>query len=208
MGRTGGEKTKSTILKAAEKLFAEKGFDGTGVEDIANEAGVNKALLYYHFKNKEGILETLFEMLSSEICKHISTEMGECHQNEDCNHEKEIEIIVAFLEKHRTVLAILLMESLKNGERSSSLFKGAELIFGNKEKGIIKHSGPKQGNMKLSEKQLMLDEFFTGFMPLVTFVVYKEKWGKYFGYPKGEIVKDFTNLFVSSHIHRRGTAPF
>ena len=139
MGRTGGEKTKSTILKAAEKLFAEKGYDGTGVEDIATEAGVNKALLYYHFKNKEGILETLFESLSSEICKYISSVMKECHQNKDCDHNNEIEMIIAFLEKHRTILAILLMESLKNGDRSISLFKGAELIFGNKEKGIIKH---------------------------------------------------------------------
>ena len=59
------------------------------------------------------------------------------------------------------------------------------------------------GDTLLSEKQLMLDEFFTGFMPLVTFVVFKEKWGKYFGYPQGVMVKDFTNLFVSSHIHRK-----
>jgi len=48
------------ILEAAERLFAERGFDGTSVRDIAAEAGVNLAMISYYFGSKEGLLSALF----------------------------------------------------------------------------------------------------------------------------------------------------
>ncbi|HXD76345.1 MAG TPA: TetR family transcriptional regulator [Puia sp.] len=49
------------ILSAAEELFAEKGFDGTSVRDIAQRAGVNLAMISYYFGSKEKLLESLIE---------------------------------------------------------------------------------------------------------------------------------------------------
>ncbi len=46
---------KGQILKAAKKEFAEKGFDGARMVSIAEHAGVNQALLHYHFTNKENL---------------------------------------------------------------------------------------------------------------------------------------------------------
>lgn len=43
------------LLSVAEVLFAEKGLDGTSVEDIAQAAGVTRAVVYQHFAGKEGI---------------------------------------------------------------------------------------------------------------------------------------------------------
>jgi len=48
--------TKDRILDAAEEIFSNKGFDGTKVQEIATAAGVNKAMLYYYFKGKDGLL--------------------------------------------------------------------------------------------------------------------------------------------------------
>jgi AcrR family transcriptional regulator len=53
--------TKAIILDAAMELFAEKGFDGTGMHDIAKMAGITYSVTYYHFKNKNEILETLYD---------------------------------------------------------------------------------------------------------------------------------------------------
>ena len=50
------------ILNAAEKLFEEKGFDGTSVRDIAKAADVNLAMISYYFGSKDKLLETLFEV--------------------------------------------------------------------------------------------------------------------------------------------------
>lgn len=50
------------ILNVAEELFAEKGFDGTSVRDIAQHAGVNLAMISYYFGSKEKLLESLIEV--------------------------------------------------------------------------------------------------------------------------------------------------
>jgi AcrR family transcriptional regulator len=52
---------KERILQAALKLFAEKGFEGTTVRDICEEAGVNVSLVSYYFGGKEKVLYALFE---------------------------------------------------------------------------------------------------------------------------------------------------
>ncbi len=46
---------KELILEAAKKEFAEKGFEGARMDSIAKRASVNKALLHYHFSNKENL---------------------------------------------------------------------------------------------------------------------------------------------------------
>ena len=49
------------IIETAERLFAERGFDGTSVRDIAHEAGVNIAMISYYFGSKEKLMEALLE---------------------------------------------------------------------------------------------------------------------------------------------------
>lgn len=52
--------TKNKILNAAEKLFAQKGFEATSLREITTEAGVNLAAIGYHFKSKEGLLGEVY----------------------------------------------------------------------------------------------------------------------------------------------------
>ncbi|TMV06619.1 TetR/AcrR family transcriptional regulator [Paenibacillus thermoaerophilus] len=52
---------KLKILQAAKKLFAAKGYDGTSVREICEEAGVNIALISYHFGGKESVFAALFD---------------------------------------------------------------------------------------------------------------------------------------------------
>jgi len=52
--------TEVLILDAARKVFLENGFDGTTMQQIANEAGINKALLHYYFRSKDRLFEGVF----------------------------------------------------------------------------------------------------------------------------------------------------
>ena len=52
------------IMETAELLFAEKGFSGTSVRDIAEAADVNVAMIPYYFGSKEKMLESLFNFRS------------------------------------------------------------------------------------------------------------------------------------------------
>lgn len=62
------EVTRERILKAAERLFAERGYDGTSVRAIVARAHVNQAAINYHFEGKEGlyreVLRTAFRGLT------------------------------------------------------------------------------------------------------------------------------------------------
>src|SRR6185436_15742699 len=48
------------ILAAARKVFTTKGMAGARMQDIADEAGINKALLHYYFRDKDKLFETIF----------------------------------------------------------------------------------------------------------------------------------------------------
>ena len=53
-------KTKEKIIQAAKSVFHQKGFDGARMQEIADQCGINKALLHYHFKNKETLFRAVF----------------------------------------------------------------------------------------------------------------------------------------------------
>ena len=55
------------ILEVAEMLFAEKGFDGTSIRNIAKEAKINIAMVSYYFGSKERLLESLILYRTSDL---------------------------------------------------------------------------------------------------------------------------------------------
>src|SRR5450631_2818040 len=59
--------TQESILDAAEQVFASCGYDGAAMREIANKAGVNQALLHYHFETKDNLYERVVERRSSAI---------------------------------------------------------------------------------------------------------------------------------------------
>ncbi|MCI7691287.1 MAG: TetR/AcrR family transcriptional regulator [Oscillospiraceae bacterium] len=61
------EERRNEILDTAERLFVEKGFDGTSTNDILNDIGIARGTLYYHFKSKEDILDAMIERLSGRL---------------------------------------------------------------------------------------------------------------------------------------------
>lgn len=60
---TKGERTRAAILEAASRLFSERGYEGTGIRDIEDAAGVNRGVVTYHFGNKEAIWKAVVEFL-------------------------------------------------------------------------------------------------------------------------------------------------
>jgi TetR/AcrR family transcriptional regulator, fatty acid metabolism regulator protein len=64
------------ILKAALKVFAEKGFYSTRISEIAKEANVADGTIYLYFKNKDDLLISLFEEEMEKICQSMRDEMN------------------------------------------------------------------------------------------------------------------------------------
>src|SRR5512136_466654 len=130
MARTGGDKTKSRILEVAERLFAEGGFDATSVDRIARAAKVNKALIYYHFKDKNDVIASLFTGILDELAQEL-----ESSPPRTAGRQSPIRRELALLAHRKRILAVILMESLKTSARSEVLFRCAELVIERETRG-------------------------------------------------------------------------
>ncbi|MDX2098804.1 MAG: TetR/AcrR family transcriptional regulator [Leptolyngbyaceae cyanobacterium bins.59] len=69
--------TRTRILKAAQKLFARQGYDGTSTRDLAQAAGVAEGTLFRHFTNKKAILVEVTTQGWVEILTDLLTELSE-----------------------------------------------------------------------------------------------------------------------------------
>ncbi|MGB4163922.1 MAG: helix-turn-helix domain-containing protein, partial [Bacillota bacterium] len=67
MNRDEAPDARNRILDAATQLFALRGFDATRVTEIADAAGVTKALIYYYFSSKADILDCLIRELVDKL---------------------------------------------------------------------------------------------------------------------------------------------
>lgn len=63
--------TEEIIFDAAQKVFVLKGFDGARMQEIAEEAGINKALLHYYYRTKEKLFRAIFERVLSYVIPKV-----------------------------------------------------------------------------------------------------------------------------------------
>lgn len=70
-------KTERLILDAARKVFIEKGLAGSRMQDIANQAGYNKALLHYYFTSKNKLFDIVFEQETGNFFSHLAGILAE-----------------------------------------------------------------------------------------------------------------------------------
>ncbi len=59
--------TEERIFDAATEVFLGKGMDGARMQDIANRAGINKALLHYYYRTKDRLFNAVFEKIAGKI---------------------------------------------------------------------------------------------------------------------------------------------
>ena len=132
--------TEEKILISASKVFTEKGFSGTRTRDIAEEAGINLALLNYCFRSKEKLFEQVMKakivLLFGQILPIITDEKTTLEEKIDLTTEKYINI----LSKNPNLPVFVISEiQKKNSELTSiipirKVFNNSSLIKQIKEK--------------------------------------------------------------------------
>ena len=113
--------TEEKILISASKVFTEKGFSGTRTRDIAEEAGINLALLNYYFRSKEKLFEQVMKvkivLLFGKIIPIITSEKISLEEKIDLVSEKYFEI----LSKNPNLPLFVLSEIQKKPSNITSL---------------------------------------------------------------------------------------
>jgi TetR/AcrR family transcriptional regulator len=64
---------RAKLLKLAEQMFAERGFDGVSLRDLADEAGLTPAMIHYYFKNKDGLYAAMLDDVTGRLLEQVET---------------------------------------------------------------------------------------------------------------------------------------
>jgi TetR/AcrR family transcriptional regulator len=75
-GQAADDGTEQRILDAADVVFVRRGTDGARMQEIAEEAGVNKALLHYYYRTKDGLAQAVFRRLAGSFMPSIIETMA------------------------------------------------------------------------------------------------------------------------------------
>jgi TetR/AcrR family transcriptional regulator len=102
------------ILAAAAVEFAARGFAGARVDQIARRAGVNKAMLYYHFQSKQGLYRALLRDTFSRAGDRLETIAASSAPPAD-QLDRAIEAIAGFVRQHQFFASIMLREIAESG---------------------------------------------------------------------------------------------
>ena len=120
---------KIQILEVAEKLFSEKGFEGTSIRDISKHAKINIAMVSYYFGSKERLLEALILYKTSDLKLQLENLLQEnLEPIEKVN--KLIEIYINRISCNKGIFRVLHFE-LNSEKRERSMIAFTELKKGN-----------------------------------------------------------------------------
>lgn len=108
------------ILKAAEQIFHKKGMDGARMQEIADEAEINKAMLHYYFRSKQLLFEAVFIKAFSMLAPRLNKILNDESSIEDKVRNFSFNYI-SFISKHPYLPNFIIQELNKNPDFFLSL---------------------------------------------------------------------------------------
>lgn len=105
--------TEGQILVAAKKIFQKKGMDGARMQEIADEAGINKAMLHYYYRSKQLLFEAVFSNAFALLAPQLNKIL-----NDDSTIEEKVKNFthnyISFIAKHPYLPNFIIQEINRN----------------------------------------------------------------------------------------------
>ena len=159
------EARKQEILETAMKLFAEKGYDATSVEEITATVGVAKGTLYYHFSSKEEIYNFLLEEGTKLLINNIDLKISKLNNSIDKLRAVAL-LQLRIITKYQNLITIYLSQVWGSDQRNQKCQKYITDYIGKIEE-IVKE-GIQSGELKDGNSGIIASEIFSftcaGFM--------------------------------------------
>ena len=190
------ENTEEKIFNAAKKVFVEKGSDGARMQEIADEAGINKSLLHYYYRSKEKLFAAVFEFFAARFFPDI---FNTFNSDEDIfiKLQKFIHGYLDMLQKNPFIPMFMLNEMrkgnasfavkvIRNSGVGGKIFE--KVIQAEIEKGNIKPVNPK--HLIINILSLVIFPFIS--RPLAEVLVFdnnKTQYDKFLEQRKDEVTK-------------------
>lgn len=183
---------RERILQTAVKIFAEKSFEGARIDEIAREAKVPKSLIYYHFKNKDEILEVLTTNFINEYMNILGAKSSETHEEKAQELAKKMEnVYYEFGQRNSDLIRVMFIDSLKKSKEKPIFFTVIDKMI-EKEMQMTTDD-----NYDIQERRIA--EFFTSFIPNYAYVCFAESWMQYFNIERKQFDKLFLKVYEETH---------
>ncbi len=138
--------TEGQILEAAKDVFQKKGMDGARMQEIADEAGINKAMLHYYYRSKQLLFEAVFSNAFSLLAPQLNKIL-----NDDSSIEYKVKNFtnnyISFIIKHPYLPNFIIQELNRNPKFFEKIQQNAAFptlekfknqVAAEVEKGILK----------------------------------------------------------------------
>lgn len=182
-------KTKRKIFEASMKLFAEKGYENTSIEEITATVGVAKGTLYYHFTSKEEI----FDFLVQEGIKLLQNSVDIKISKYDSYVDKIKAIVliqIKIVKKYEDIITILLSQFYGNEKRNQ---RCKEYIYQYIDKiEDIVTKGMQNGQIKQGDAKIYASEIYG---LIAASLIYKLREKENFEVLK--VYKEFENTIIN-----------
>jgi len=167
--------TELKILDAAKKVFVEKGFDGASMQDIANEAGINKALLYYYFRKKEFLFKAIFKQALHSFIPNL-LQVIQSNETVRVKLKMFVDNYIDMLLLNPHLPVFILHELSRRPENLVSAIKelgvNPTLILQNMEKGVVEAGGTAYPAKHLLVNMLAMCIFPIAAKPILTMLLF------------------------------------
>jgi TetR/AcrR family transcriptional regulator len=128
---THAKNTETIIFEAAKEVFTEKGFEGARMQEIAEKASINKALLHYYYRTKEKLFSAIFERVFGDFFSKV-TGMFENDEPLVDKIKFFVEHYIDFISRNPQIPSFIIHELARNPKRAVEM-------LGNKT-GLIKNN--------------------------------------------------------------------
>jgi TetR/AcrR family transcriptional regulator len=138
--------TEGQILNAAENVFQKKGMDGARMQEIADEAGINLAMLHYYYRSKQLLFEAVFSNAFSLLAPQLNKIL-----NDDSSIKEKVQNFthnyITFISKHPYIPNFIIQELNRNPKFFEKIQQNAAFptlekfknqVSAEVEKGILK----------------------------------------------------------------------
>lgn len=104
-----GSERRQQLIEIAKSLFAERGYDGTSIEEVAQRANVSKPVVYEHFGGKEGLYAVVVDREMSALLQGITSSLT--NNRSRVRVERVALALLTYVEEHTDGFRILIRDS-------------------------------------------------------------------------------------------------